>query len=128
MANASALAPGVIVNLGADIGGNAINETLVMARAKRNKQFIVGYRVMKVEIGPDGKPALFRKQEDDGLRAGDDDHLARLEAMGEDVFEIDEYGGKVFVPLRTPTEQELLELRTLESDLARLDSGGSEAA
>lgn len=104
MAHATIGTPGVGVDAGGDIGVKCINETTLELKAKRNKQFIVGYRTMRVEFNPDGKPVLMRKAEDGGLRGDDDDYLA---AMGEDIFEVDEYESKVLIPLITPTEQEL---------------------
>lgn len=66
---------------------------------------------MRVEYDPDGKPAL-RKSEDGGLRGDDDDHLT---ATAEDIFEVNEDGSKVLVPLLRLTKQELHALARVTS-------------
>lgn len=124
-AQASLGAPGLGLDAGADIGLHCTDETTLELRAKRNKQFIVGYRTMRVEYNPDGSVVLLRKAEDTGLRGDDDDpYQLNLAEMGGDIFEVDEVdGGNVLIPLLTPIEQELQDFRSRVAD-----SGDSEAA
>lgn len=123
-AQASLGAPGLGLDAGADIGLHCTDEETLELRAERNKQFIVGYRTMRVEYNPDGSVVLLRKAEDTGLR-GDDDgpYQLNLAEMGGDIFEVDEDRGNVLIPLLTPIEQELQDFRSRVAD-----SGDSEAA
>lgn len=112
MAHATASAPGVGVDAGADFMIQVTGETRLQLKAKRNKHFIVGYKTMRVEYGPDGQPAKLRSAEEGGLRGDDDDRLAE---MVEDIFELDEDGIKVFVPL----------VQNVKQDSWSVDSRGS---
>lgn len=110
--------PGVSVDVGAEIGIHKIDESSVELRARKNKQLIVGYRTMRVDYNPDGSLQALKAPGDTGVRAGDDDdpHQTNLISMEEDIFEVDEDGDEVPIPLLTPTEQEVQALRSVVAD------------
>lgn len=110
--------PGVGVDVGAEIGIHKIDESSVELRAKKNKQFIVGYRTMRVDYKPDGTLQALKAPGDTGVRAGDDDDPLQtiLISMEEDIFEVAEDGDEVPIPLLTPTEQEVQALRSVVAD------------
>ncbi|KAG0601199.1 hypothetical protein M758_11G091900 [Ceratodon purpureus] len=111
---------------GVDFGIRRVNEKTLELKANRNKHFIVGYRTMRVEYDLDGNPVLFRKSEDTGLRGDDDDpKQLNLVAMEEDMFEDDQDGGKVLIPLLTPAEHELVELFSSVADSSVAERGSS---
>jgi hypothetical protein len=116
--------PGLSVEVGGDISVHCVDDSSVVLKAKRNNHFIVGYRTMRVEYNLDGSLHALRESQDTGLR-GDDDDLQKtnLVSMEEDIFEIQEDGDKVPIPLLTPTEQELNDLRFLLANSG--DSEGS---
>jgi hypothetical protein len=100
-----------LLGAGVDFRIRLVNENTLELKANRNKHFIVGYRTMRVEYNLDGTPVLYRKPEDTGLRGDDDDpQQLNLVAMEEDMFEDDQDGAKVSIPLLTPAQQELVEL------------------
>jgi hypothetical protein len=126
MVNASAIAgvPALIPSAQAEMGLRFYNNTTLELTAHPDKQFVVGYRTMRVDCYPDGS---FKEREpkDGGLRAeGDDPFETNLELMEEDMFEEDGDGDKVPIPLLTLTEEELDDLISLAANSSE-DSEGS---
>jgi hypothetical protein len=67
---------------------------------------------MRVDYSPDGTVLAMRPPGDTGLRGDDDYPYERnLKLMEEDIFELDEDGDTVPIPLLTPTKEELDDLK-----------------
>lgn len=104
------------LNVGGDLTVQYEKDTVVKLEAKRNKQFIIGYRTMRVDFNPDGSVRAVKPVET-GLRGDNDDdpYKQNLKLMEEDIFEVDEEGDKVPIPLLTPTKEELDYLKQTDS-------------
>lgn len=103
----------VAARVPADVTVNVKNNVMEL-KAKRNKQFIVGYRTMRVDYNLDGVLQALRAAEDTGLRGDDDDpYQINLKLMEEDIFDVDEDGDKVPIPLLMLTKQDLDDLELI---------------
>jgi hypothetical protein len=61
------------LKVGGDFTLTYVNDNAVELTAKRNKQFIIAYKTMRVDYRPDGTVLAVRPPEDTGLH-GDDDY------------------------------------------------------
>lgn len=105
------------LNAGGDFTVQYVNDNALEMKAKRNKHFIVAYRTMRVDYSPDGTVLAVRAPGDTGLRGDDDDpYETNLKLMGEDIFEVDEDGDTVPIPLVTLTKEELDNLKQTVAD------------
>jgi hypothetical protein len=120
------MAQDTLSGAGVELGIRRVNANTLELKANRNKHFIVGYRTMRVEYNLDGIPVLYRQPEDAGLRGDDDDpQQLNLVAMEEDIYEDDQDGEKVSIPLLTPAEHDLNELFSLVADSSGTEPGSS---
>lgn len=106
------------LNVGGDLTVQYEKDNVVKLEAKRNRQFIIGYRTMRVDYKPDGEVLAVRAPADTGLRGDNDDdpYKRNLKLMEEDIFEVDEEGDKVPIPLLTPTKEELDYLKQTDAN------------
>lgn len=103
-----------------DLGLRGLSGGVALRRVRQGSglelkgdQLIIGYRYVQAEFALDGK-FLGAIPSDTGVRAGDDLQERNASAMGSDeLFEDDEHGNKVRIPLLNPTEKELESLEKL---------------
>lgn len=115
------------LNAGGDITVQYERDNVVKLEAKRRRQFIIGYRTMRVDFNPDGSVQAVRAPADTGLRGDNDDDPCKrnLKLMEEDIFEVDEEGDNVPIPLLTPTKEELDYLKQTDANYRDLQGSVS---